>query len=177
MIEYYPFKISLFNYGLRSFSLHLTHINENNNPTMVDVSQKDNTSRIAVASGDISMSKEAFEAVINNSAKKGPVIDTAIIAAIMGAKKTSDLIPMCHPLFLSKVDCKVTKNPKTYTISLEVSVKCEGKTGVEMEALSGVSIGLLTIYDMLKAIDKSMLISNIALLSKSGGKSGEYKRL
>ncbi|RAX54743.1 cyclic pyranopterin monophosphate synthase MoaC [Helicobacter sp. 16-1353] len=157
--------------------MNLTHINDNNNPTMVDVSQKDVTSRVAVASGDIQLSKKSFEALINNNVKKGPVIDTAIIAAIMGAKKTSDFIPMCHPLFLSKVDCNIKKDYKTYTITLEVSVKCEGKTGVEMEALSGVSIGLLTIYDMLKAIDKNMTISNIVLISKSGGKSGEYRRL
>lgn len=160
--------------------LKLTHINENNNPTMVDVSAKDISSRVAVASGEISMSKEAFDMAINNNAKKGPVIDTAIIAAIMGAKKTSDLIPMCHPLFLSKVDCsarfKVDEKNDRFVIILEVVAKCEGKTGVEMEALSGVSIGLLTIYDMLKAIDKSMTISNIALIAKSGGKSGDYQR-
>lgn len=156
--------------------MKLTHINENNNPAMVDVSTKNETSRIAVARGSISMNKEAFLIAFSNENKKGAVINTAIIAAIMGAKKTSDLIPMCHPLFLSKVDCKIQKDIKSNTITLEVSVKCEGKTGVEMEALSGVSIGLLTIYDMLKAIDKSMLISNIALIKKSGGKSGEYRR-
>lgn len=160
--------------------LKLTHINDNNNPMMVDVSSKDISKRVAIARGEISMSKAAFDIVINNKAKKGPVIDTAIIAAIMGAKKTSDLIPMCHPLFLSKIDCKaefkVDEKNDLYMIVLEVEAKCESKTGVEMEALSGVSIGLLTIYDMLKAIDKSMTISNIALISKSGGKSGDYQR-
>ena len=160
--------------------MKLTHINKDNNPTMVDISTKDISSRIAVASGEISVSKEAFEMIVNNNAKKGPVIDTAIIAAIMGSKKTSDLIPMCHPLPLSKVDCrieyKIDEQSNTYIIVLEVTTQCEGKTGVEMEALSGVSIGLLTIYDMLKAVDKSMIISNIVLISKSGGKSGDYRR-
>lgn len=156
---------------------NLTHINEYNNPTMVDVSNKEITHRVAVATGSIQLSKEAFEAVINNNVKKGPVLDTAVIAAIMGAKKTSDFIPMCHPLFLSKVECIIDKNPETHTITLEVTAKTEGKTGVEMEALSGVSIGLLTIYDMLKAIDKAMVISNITLVSKTGGKSGDYKHL
>ena len=160
--------------------MKLTHINENNNPTMVDVSSKDNSNRIAKARGEIIISKKAFDMAINNQTAKGPVIDTAIIAAIMGAKKTSSLIPMCHPLFLSKIDCKAEfkadKKNNIYMIVLEVVAKCEGKTGVEMEALSGVSIGLLTIYDMLKAIDKTMTISNIALISKSGGKSGDYQR-
>lgn len=160
--------------------MKLTHINDKNNPNMVDVSSKDISKRIAIARGEISISKEAFEIVVNNGAKKGPVIDTAIIAAIMGSKKTSDLIPMCHPLSLSKVECnveyKVNEQSNIYIIVLEVIVKCEGKTGVEMEALSGVSIGLLTIYDMLKAVDKGMIISNIALISKSGGKSGDYSR-
>ncbi len=160
--------------------MKLTHINKDNNPVMVDVSLKDVSSRIAVASGEISISKEAFDMIVNNSIKKGPVIDTAIIAAIMGSKKTSELIPMCHPLPLSKVECnveyKIDKDSKIYSIVLSVTAKCESKTGVEMEALSGVSIGLLTIYDMLKAVDKSMVISNIQLISKSGGKSGDYQR-
>ncbi len=156
--------------------MDLTHINKENHPIMVDVSSKQDTFRVAVASGNIIMSKAAYEALINNTAKKGPVFDTAIVAAIMGAKKTSDFIPMCHPMFLNKVECNIKRNDETCTITLEVIVKCEGKTGVEMEALSGVSIGLLTIYDMLKAIDKNMIIQDISLLHKSGGKSGEYNR-
>ncbi|RDU64770.1 cyclic pyranopterin monophosphate synthase MoaC [Helicobacter sp. MIT 14-3879] len=156
--------------------MKLTHINKDNNPTMVDVSTKDITTREAVASGEINMNKEAYEAFKNNTSKKGSVIDTAVIAAIMGAKKTSDFIPMCHPIFLSKVDCEIKNDDEKLKVILIVKVKSEGKTGVEMEALSGVSIGLLTIYDMLKALDKTMLITNIALLSKSGGKSGDFKR-
>lgn len=154
--------------------MDLTHINSNNNPTMVDVSNKNPSFREARAEGSISMSESAFKAMKNNEVKKGPVVHTAIIAAIMGAKKTSELIPMCHPLMLSKVDCNINFVDSEFRVDIEVIVKCEGKTGVEMEALSGVSIGLLTIYDMLKAIDKSMLITNITLLSKSGGRSGDY---
>lgn len=156
--------------------MKLTHLNDNNHPNMVDVSQKNLTHRVAVASGKIIMSKQAYEAVITKNIQKGPVIQTAIIAAIMGAKKTSDIIPMCHPLFISNVDVKVNENPQDYSFLLEVKVKTEGKTGVEMEALSGVSIGLLSIYDMVKAIDKTMVITQIRLEEKSGGKSGGYKR-
>lgn len=156
--------------------MKLTHLDEKNRPKMVDVSQKPISSRTAVASGTIYMSKEAFKAVKENSSKKGPVLQTAVVAAIMGAKKTSEIIPMCHPLNLSKVEVDIEENAADLSFTLFVKVKCEGKTGVEMEALSGVSIGLLTIYDMLKAIDKSMQMSNIMLLSKEGGKSGEFKR-
>ncbi|EHD4527184.1 cyclic pyranopterin monophosphate synthase MoaC [Campylobacter upsaliensis] len=156
--------------------MNLTHLDEKNRPKMVDVSEKNDTLRIAKASGKITMSKEAFEAVKTNSAKKGPVLQTAIIAAIMGAKKTSDLIPMCHPLMLSKVETDIIELEKERAFKLIVSVKCEGKTGVEMEALTAVSVGLLTIYDMVKAIDKTMQIDEIMLLSKEGGKSGKFVR-
>lgn len=157
--------------------MEISHINKEKNPLMIDVSKKQITTREAIAIGTISMSKEAYNALINNDNKKGSVINTAIVAAIMGAKKTSDLIPMCHNISLSKVDCEIIKDSKNSSISMKVIVKCDGKTGVEMEALSGVSIGLLTIYDMLKSIDKSMLINNIMLLNKSGGKSGDSRRI
>lgn len=157
--------------------MNLTHLDENNRPKMVDVGEKSITARTAVASGTIFMSEDAFKAVKNNTAKKGPVLQTAVVAAIMGAKKTSELIPMCHPLTLSKVEVEIEEDAANLSFTLFVKVKCEGKTGVEMEALSGVSIGLLTIYDMLKAIDKGMQISNIVLESKKGGKSGEFKRV
>jgi cyclic pyranopterin phosphate synthase len=156
--------------------MQLTHLDENQNPKMVDVSNKDNTTRVATASGIIEVSKEAYEAVVTNSAKKGPVLQTAIIAAIQGAKKTSDLIPMCHPLMISSVKINTQELPELPGFKLEATVKLVGKTGVEMEALNAVSIGLLTIYDMLKAIDKSMVIRNIQLEEKSGGKSGDFKR-
>lgn len=154
----------------------LTHLDEKNRPKMVDVSDKSPTTRIAVASGIIKMSKEAFNAIKENTGKKGPVLQTAVVSAIMGVKKTSELIPMCHPLLISSVDCDIVELPEITAFKLIVSVKIEGKTGVEMEALTGVSVGLLTIYDMIKAIDKSMQITDIALESKTGGKSGEYLR-
>ena len=156
--------------------MNLTHIDENNTPKMVDVSSKNDTKRIAVASGTIMVSQEAFDAVINNSAKKGPVLQTAVIAAINGAKKTSDLIPMCHPLMLTSVKIEIIELPELPGFKLIATAKLVGKTGVEMEALTAVSVGLLTIYDMLKAIDKSMVISDIKLERKSGGKSGDYIR-
>ena len=154
----------------------LTHLNEKNLPTMVDVGHKDATKRIAIASGIITMSKEAYTAIKENTGKKGPVLQTAVIAAIMGAKRTSDLIPMCHPLMINSVDINIEDIENLPGFKLIAKVATQGKTGVEMEALTSVSIGLLAIYDMIKAIDKSMIISDIALESKSGGKSGEYRR-
>ncbi len=143
---------------------------------MVDVSDKEETLRIAVASGVIMVGQEAFDAVISNSAKKGPVLQTAVIAAIQGTKQTSTLIPMCHPLMLTSVKTDIEELPELPGFKLTVTAKLAGKTGVEMEALTGVSIGLLTIYDMLKAIDKAMVIQNIQLETKSGGKSGDFRR-
>ena len=157
--------------------LNLTHLDENNRPKMVDVSDKSNTTRIAVASGIIKMSKKAFNAIINKTNKKGPVLQTAIISAIMGAKKTSDLIPMCHPLLLTSINCDIEEDIKNYSFKIILTAKLKGRTGVEMEALTGVSIGLLTIYDMVKAIDKGMILKNIQLETKSGGKNGDFKRI
>lgn len=156
--------------------MNLTHLDDNNRPKMVDVSDKQETTRVAVASGQISMSQEAFDAIVENTTKKGPVIQTAVIAAIMGVKKTSDLIPMCHPLLLSGINCDIEELPELPGFKLRVTAKLNGQTGVEMEALTGASVGLLTIYDMVKAIDKSMIISNVQLEEKSGGKSGDFKR-
>lgn len=156
--------------------MKITHLNENNHPRMVDVGQKPITQRIAVASGKITMSKEAYEALKNSTAKKGPVLQTAIISAIMGAKKTSDLIPMCHPIPITAIDIDVQSNDFDFSITLVATLKTDGKTGIEMEALMSVSIGLLTIYDMLKAIDKTMCITDVCLLEKSGGKNGDFQR-
>jgi len=156
--------------------MDLTHLDSNNKPKMVDVSNKNETKRIAIASGIISMSQSAYNTIINNTSKKGPVLQTAIVAAIMGVKKTSELIPMCHPLLLSSINCDIEEKPKLPGFKLIVNAKLNGQTGVEMEALNGVCIGLLTIYDMVKAIDKSMIISNIQLEEKSGGKSGNFFR-
>ena len=156
--------------------MNLTHLDENQRPKMVDVSDKSQTTRIAVASGMIEMSQEAFDAIVRESTKKGPVLQTAVIAAIMGVKKTSDLIPMCHPLNLSGINCDVEELPELPGFKLVVTAKLTGQTGVEMEALTGTSVGLLTIYDMVKAIDKGMIIRNVQLEQKSGGKNGDYQR-
>ncbi len=155
--------------------MKLTHLNEKDRPKMVDVSPKEVTNRVATASGVISMSEEAFQNVIKEENKKGPVLQTAVISAIMGAKQTSNLIPMCHPLNITGVDCDIEEFGTGFKVF--VTVKITGKTGVEMEALTGTSIALLTIYDMVKAIDKSMTISNIQLEEKRGGKSGDFSRI
>ncbi|MGE4397083.1 MAG: cyclic pyranopterin monophosphate synthase MoaC [Sulfurimonas sp.] len=156
--------------------MNLTHLDEKDRPKMVDVSEKNQTTRVAVASGIIEMSQEAYDAIVTQKTKKGPVLQTAVIAAIMGTKKTSELIPMCHPLNLSGINCDVEELPELPGFKLTVTAKLTGQTGVEMEALTGTSIGLLTIYDMVKAIDKGMIIRNVQLEKKSGGKSGDYQR-
>ena len=156
--------------------MKLTHLDEKDRPKMVDVSDKADTFRVAKASGTIKMSQEAFDMIVTEKAKKGPVVQTAVIAAILGTKKTSDLIPMCHPLMLTSVNCDVQELTDLPGFKLFVTTKLRGQTGVEMEALTGVSIGLLTIYDMAKAIDRSMVISDVLLEEKDGGKSGQYKR-
>lgn len=156
--------------------MNLTHLDEQNKPKMVDVSEKDNTLRVATASGMIEVGQEAYDSVVANTAKKGPVLQTAVVAAIQGTKQTSTLIPMCHPLMLTSVKTDIEELPQLPGFKLTVTAKLNGQTGVEMEALTGVSVGLLTIYDMLKAIDKGMVIKNIQLEHKFGGKSGEFKR-
>ncbi len=156
--------------------MNLTHLDENQRPKMVDVSDKEDTTRVAVASGIIQMSQDAYDAIVSEKTKKGPVLQTAVIAAIMGTKRTSDLIPMCHPLNLTGINCDVEEIASLPGFKLTVKAKLTGQTGVEMEALTGVSVGLLTIYDMIKAIDKGMIIQNVQLESKSGGKSGDFKR-
>lgn len=156
--------------------MNLTHLDENNKPKMVDVSDKEESTREAVASGRIEVTAEAYDAVVNNITKKGPVLQTAVIAAIQGAKQTSTLIPMCHPLMLSSIKTDIEELPELPGFKLTVRAKLKGQTGVEMEALTGVSVGLLTIYDMLKAIDKGMVIRDVQLEKKSGGKSGDFRR-
>jgi len=156
--------------------MNLTHLDENQRPKMVDVSDKTQTTRIAVASGIIEMSQDAYTNVVSEANKKGPVLQTAVIAAIMGVKQTSTLIPMCHPLNLSGINCDVDELPELPGFRLTVTAKLTGQTGVEMEALTGVSVGLLTIYDMVKAIDKGMVIRDVQLEEKSGGKNGDFKR-
>ncbi|MFT7002937.1 MAG: cyclic pyranopterin phosphate synthase [Sulfurimonas sp.] len=156
--------------------MNLTHLDENQRPKMVDVSDKIPSTRVAVASGIIEMSQDAYDMIVSEKTKKGPVLQTAVIAAIMGAKQTSTLIPMCHPLNLSGINCDVEEMPELPGFKLTVTAKLTGQTGVEMEALTGTSVGLLTIYDMVKAIDKGMVIRHVQLEAKSGGNSGNFKR-
>ncbi|GAA3745859.1 cyclic pyranopterin phosphate synthase [Sphingorhabdus rigui] len=150
----------------------LTHLGADGAAHMVDVSAKADTAREAVAEGRINMSAEALEAVRAGNIKKGDVLGTARIAGIMAAKKTSELIPLCHPLMLSKI--AIAFEFEDHGIRAEARVRLNGPTGVEMEALTAVSVALLTLYDMAKALDKSMVISDIRLLSKTGGKSGDW---
>ncbi len=156
--------------------MNLTHLDDNQRPKMVDVSDKSQTTRVAVASGIIEMSQKAYDNIVSESNKKGPVLQTAVIAAIMGVKQTSTLIPMCHPLNLSGINCDIEELDDLPGFKLTVTTKLTGQTGVEMEALTGTSIGLLTIYDMVKAIDKGMVLHRIQLEEKSGGVNGDFKR-
>jgi len=150
----------------------LTHLGADGSAHMVDVSAKADTAREAIAEGRITMSAEALDAVRDGNIKKGDVLGTARIAGIMAAKKTSELIPLCHPLMLSKI--AIAFEFEDHGIRAEARVRLNGPTGVEMEALTAVSVALLTLYDMAKALDKSMVISDIRLLSKTGGKSGDW---
>lgn len=152
----------------------LSHIDELGKAVMVDVTEKSETDRYAKAMGKIIMSKEAFKAVTEGNIKKGDVLATARIAGIMAAKKTSDLIPLCHPLMISKISVDFEADVENCSFICTSFVRLSGKTGVEMEALTAVSVALLTVYDMAKAVDKSMRISDIHLLEKDGGVSGHY---
>lgn len=152
----------------------LTHIDENGNAVMVDVSKKAETTRTAVAQGKIKVGAAAFDAIQNGAVKKGDVLAVAQVAGIMAAKRTWELIPLCHPLMLSKCAVEFTMLEKEYAVLAQCTVRVTGQTGVEMEALTGVSTALLTIYDMCKAIDKGMILEDIHLVHKSGGKSGDF---
>lgn len=154
----------------------LTHIDKEGKIKMVDVSKKTSTLREAVASGSISMEKETLKLITEGTIAKGNVLEAARLAGIMAAKKTPDLIPLCHQLNLSSVTVDFTIDKKKSMINIEAKAKCKGQTGVEMEALVAASVAALTIYDMCKAVDKGMVISDIMLLKKSGGKSGKWKR-
>jgi len=151
----------------------LTHIDETGRARMVDVSDKAITAREAVAQGFVRMTPETLNLALSGEGKKGDVRAVAEIAGVMAAKKTSDLIPMCHPLALSKVEVRV--EPADGGLAVTARVKTTGPTGVEMEALTAVSVACLTLYDMLKAAEKSMVIEGIRLVSKTGGKSGDYQ--
>jgi cyclic pyranopterin phosphate synthase len=152
----------------------LTHFNNAGEAQMVDVSDKASTDRIAIAEGIIKMQTQTLELIMQGEHKKGDVLGVARIAGIMAAKKTSDLIPLCHPLMISKIRVDFTPLPSENAIYCQATVKTTGQTGVEMEALTAVQIALLTIYDMCKAVDRGMMIENVGLKKKSGGKSGEW---
>jgi cyclic pyranopterin monophosphate synthase len=154
----------------------LTHFSAAGQAQMVDVSGKAATERVAIAEGRIVMRKATLDLALSGNAKKGDVFAAARIAAIMAAKKTHDLIPLCHPLALTKVSVDLEPNPALPGIRVRAAAKVLGRTGVEMEALTAVSIACLTIYDMLKSVDRSMRIEAIALRRKSGGKSGDFSR-
>ncbi|MCK3656310.1 cyclic pyranopterin monophosphate synthase accessory protein [Pasteurellaceae bacterium Macca] len=151
-----------------------THINQHGEANMVDVSSKQDTVREARAEALITMNPETLAMIVNGNHHKGDVFATARIAGIQGAKKTWELIPLCHPLLLSKVEIQLQALPDSHQVRIESLCKLSGKTGVEMEALTAVSVAALTIYDMCKAVQKDIVIEHIRLLSKSGGKSGDF---
>ena len=154
----------------------LSHVDRSGQARMVDVSDKENTERFARATGTIAMSSEALEAVRKNAVQKGDVIAVARVAGVMAAKRTAELIPLCHPLLLTDVQVVVTIDDTIPGIRVESGVRTTGKTGVEMEAIVAVSVALVTVYDMCKSLDRSMVISDICLSEKAGGRSGNWKR-
>ena len=154
----------------------LTHFDEHGNARMVDVGEKAGTDRIATAHGFIHVNREVYEAIKQGTAKKGDVLGVARVAGIMGAKRTSDLIPLCHVLMLTKCTVDFILHDDRMAVEAVCTVKTSGKTGVEMEALTGVNVALLTIYDMCKAMDRGMTMTDITLLLKDGGKSGLYRK-
>ncbi|WP_083097616.1 cyclic pyranopterin monophosphate synthase MoaC [Pseudophaeobacter leonis] len=155
--------------------MSLTHFDTKGDAHMVDVSDKDFTARVAVAEGHITMAAETFEIISQGRAKKGDVLSVARLAGIMGAKKTPELIPLCHPLPITKVAVELSLDPDLPGVRIEATVKTTGQTGVEMEALTAVSTAALTVYDMAKAVDKAMQIGGIRVVLKDGGKSGRYE--
>ena len=155
--------------------MSLTHFDTKGDAHMVDVSDKAVTSRIATAEGHVTMAQETFEVISEGRAKKGDVLSVARLAGIMGAKKTPELIPLCHPLPVTKVAVELTLDPDLPGVRIEATVKTIGQTGVEMEALTAVSTAALTVYDMAKAVDKAMAIGGIRVTLKDGGKSGRYE--
>lgn len=154
----------------------LTHTDEHGNARMVYVGDKSETDRVAIARGWIALSPQAMQAVVERTAKKGDVLTVAQIAGIQGAKKTSDLIPLCHPIPISGVDVRLRADEASGRILCEATVKTTGRTGVEMEALTAVSTALLTVYDMLKAVDRDMSLGGIEVVEKRGGRSGTWRR-
>jgi len=154
----------------------LTHFNAAGEAHMVDVGEKASTTREGVADGRIYMEAETLKKIMEGSHKKGDVLGIARIAGIMGSKKTPDLVPLCHPIMITSVDVELMPEPEKSAVYCKAVVRCNGQTGVEMETITAVQVALLTIYDMCKAVDRGMVISDVGLLSKSGGKSGTWRR-
>ena len=153
----------------------LTHIGDDGEARMVDVSDKDVTDRSATARGSVLMAPETLKLIIDGTVKKGDVISVARLAGIMAAKRTADLIPLCHPLALNKIDVDLSCDPDRNAVDIVATCRVSGRTGVEMEALTAVSTAALTVYDMCKAVDRGMQLADIRLVHKAGGKSGEFK--
>jgi cyclic pyranopterin phosphate synthase len=153
-----------------------THFDAEGRAVMVDVSTKAETERLATATGRVAMGSATLKLILDRGVKKGDVLAVAQLAGIMAAKRTADLIPLCHPLALTSVTVELQPDPTTQSVGIVASVKTTGRTGVEMEAMTAVSVAALTIYDMCKAVDRDMVISDIKLVHKSGGKSGVYQR-
>ena len=156
--------------------MKLTHFNNAGDAHMVDVGDKSATHRVAVAEGSIAMQPDTLALITGGGHKKGDVLGIARVAGIMGAKKTAELVPLCHPLMLTRVDIELTPRPDDNAVYCRATVETRGQTGVEMEALCAVQVALLTVYDMCKAVDRGMTISGVRLMEKSGGKSGTWKR-
>jgi cyclic pyranopterin phosphate synthase len=155
-------------------SRKLSHTDESGQAKMVDVGQKPDTERVAVAKGAVLMQPRTLQLIIEGNVKKGDVLSVAQIAGVMAAKKTSDLIPLCHPLAITHIDVNCTPNPGENRVDIEATARVTGKTGVEMEAMTAVAVAALTIYDMAKAVDRGMRISDVRLVAKEGGKSGTF---
>lgn len=154
-----------------------THFDEKGQAAMVDVSDKAETERVATAGGSVIMEKATLDRILAGGVKKGDVLSVARLAGIMGAKRTPDLIPLCHPLALTSVSVELTCDPERNAVEITATCKITGRTGVEMEALTAVAVAALTVYDMCKAVDRGMRVTDIHLLHKSGGKSGTYEAL
>ena len=159
-----------------AISNEFTHFDDHGNARMVNVGEKAETRREAVAAGRVLVNQKTFDLIRSGGVKKGDVLTVAQVAGIMGAKRTPDLIPMCHPILLTGVDLELTLNEKDLAVEITATTRCNGVTGVEMEALTAVSAAALTVYDMCKAVQRDMVIDNIRLLRKSGGQSGDFLR-
>ncbi len=154
----------------------LTHFNASGEAYMVDVGTKDDTMREGVADGRIHMEKSTFEKIVQGDHKKGDVLGIARVAGVMATKRTAELVPLCHPLMITNVNIELEPEEETHSVYCRATVRCKGQTGVEIEAMNAVQIALLTVYDMCKAVDRFMRITDVCMYSKSGGKSGDWKR-